>query len=91
MEYARFDWYQYVWYHDPAVKFPEEPKKLGRWIGVAHNIGSPMTFWILPASCQVLARSTVFPLSQDEFRKPLVKSKLVELDLDVAEKLGNSK
>ena len=89
-EYAQFDWYQYVWYHDPAVQFPEDPKKLGRWIGVAHDVGSPMTFWILPASCRVLARSTVFPLSQDELEDPLVKSKLVELDLAVAEKIGNS-
>jgi hypothetical protein len=89
-EHAQFDWYQYVWYHDPTVQFPEDSKKLGRWIGVAHYVGSPMTFWILPASCRVIARSTVFPLSQDELDDPLVKAKLVELDLAVAEKIGNS-
>jgi hypothetical protein len=89
-EYAQFDWYQYVWYHDPAVQFPDDPKKLGRWIGVAHDVGSPMTFWILPASCRVLARSTVFPLTKDELDDPLVKARLVELDLAVAEKIGNS-
>jgi hypothetical protein len=71
-EYAQFDRYQYVWYHDPAVRFPDDPKKLGQWIGVAHDVGSPMTFWILPASCKVLARSTVIPLSQDEMDDPLV-------------------
>ena len=89
-EYAQFEWYQYVWYHDPKVRFPDDPKKLGRWIGVAHDIGSPMTFWILPASCIVIARSTVFPLSQDELADPLVQTRLVELDLAVAEKIGNS-
>jgi hypothetical protein len=89
-EYAQFEWYQYVWYHDPAVRFPDDPKKLGRWIGVAHDVGSPMTFWVLPASCKVVARSTVFPLSQDEMADPLVKSRLVELDLAVTEKIGNS-
>lgn len=47
-------------------------------------------FWILPSSCRVLARSTVFPLSQDKLDDPLVKSRLVELDLAVAEKIGNS-
>jgi hypothetical protein len=89
-EYVQFDWYQYVWYHDPAVQFPDDPKKIGRWIGVAHDVGSPMTFWVLPASCRVLARSTVFPLTQDELGNPLVKTKLVDLDLSVAEKIGNS-
>ena len=89
-EYAQFDWYQYVWYHDPAVQFPQDPKKIGRWIGVAHDVGSPMTFWILPASCRVIARSTVFPLTDDELNDPLVKVKIVELDLAVAEKIGDS-
>ena len=89
-EYAQFEWYQYVWYHDPQVRFPEDPKKIGRWIGVAHDVGSPMTYWVLPASCRVIARSTVFPLSEDEMADPMVQTKLVELDLAVAEKIGNS-
>ena len=89
-EYAQFDWYQHVWYHDPAVQFPNDPRKLGRWIGVAHDVGSPMTFWILPASCKVLARSTVFPLTEDEANDPLIKAKMLELDLAIKEKIGDS-
>ena len=58
-KYAQFDWYQYIWNHDPAVQFPEDARKLGRWIGVAQDVGSPMTFWVSPASCRVSARSTV--------------------------------
>ena len=65
-EYAQFDWYQLVWYIDPAVRFPDDSRKLGRWIGVAHDVGSPMTFWVLPPSCKVIARSTVTPLMDDE-------------------------
>jgi hypothetical protein len=49
-----------------------------------------MTFWIIPASCRALARSTVFPLSQDEMDNPQVKSTLLEVDLAVAEKIGNT-
>jgi hypothetical protein len=29
LEYAQFDWYEYVWYLDLVVKFPDEAKKLG--------------------------------------------------------------
>ena len=57
-EYAQFDWYKQVWYLDPAVQFPGDAKKLGHWIGVAHDVGSPMTFWVLTASSKVIARST---------------------------------
>lgn len=89
-ECAQFDWYQYVWYHDPAVQFLHDPRKLGRWIGVAHDVGSPMTFWILSASSKVLARSTVFSLTEDEANDPLVKAKMIELDRAVREKIGDS-
>ena len=89
-EYSQFDWYQYVWYHDPAVQFPEDRRKLGRWIGAAHDVGSPMTFWVLPASCRVIARSTVSSLSEDELADPIIKTRMVELDLAIAEKIGNS-
>ena len=55
LEYAhQFEWFKYVWYLDPAVQFPEDAKKLGRWIGIAHDVGSPMTFWVLPTSCKVI-------------------------------------
>jgi hypothetical protein len=27
-EYAQFNWYQYVWYYDPTVQFPVDP----RWL-----------------------------------------------------------
>jgi hypothetical protein len=40
LEYAHFDWYEQVWYHDPEVAFPKDNKQLGHWIGVAHNVGS---------------------------------------------------
>ena len=58
-EYAQFDWYQYVWYYNPSVQFPDDAKRLGRWLGVSHDVGNPMCFWVIPPSCKVVARSTV--------------------------------
>jgi hypothetical protein len=89
-EYAQFDWYEYVWYLDPAVQFPEDAKKLGHWIGVAHDVGSSMTFWVLTASCKVIARSTVSSLTEDERADPVVQTRMAELDLSIKEKIGDS-
>jgi hypothetical protein len=86
-EYAQFDWYEYVWYLDPVVKFPDEAKKLGRWIGVAHDVGSPMTFWILPVSCKVIARLTVSSLTEDKRADPIVQTRMAELDVLIKEKI----
>jgi hypothetical protein len=73
LEYAQFGWFEYVWYLDPTVQLPEDAKKLGRWIGVAHDVGSPMTFWILPALCKVIVRSFVTALLDDKKADPVVQ------------------
>jgi hypothetical protein len=70
-EYAQFDWYQYVWFHD-AESFPQDIRKLGRWIGVAHDVGAALTSWILPPSCRPVTRTTVSPLTEEELRSPAV-------------------
>jgi hypothetical protein len=42
-EFLEFQWYQLVWYFEPA-EFPHENKLLGRWIGIAHRIGQALCF-----------------------------------------------
>jgi hypothetical protein len=71
-EFSLFTWYQWVWYRDPA-SFPEDKLKLGRWIGVASNVGQALTFWILTEKAQVIARSSIAPIF---VRKPVTHAKL---------------
>ena len=54
-DYAELNWYQYVWYIDPAD--PLNEKKLARYIGVALNIGVKMNWSLLPPSYRTIARS----------------------------------
>jgi hypothetical protein len=89
-EYAQFDWYEYVWFHDPTVQFPGNAKRLARWIGVAHDVGNPMSFYLLPPSCKVLARSTVWSLTEDERADPIVHGLMAELDAAIQEKIGDT-
>jgi hypothetical protein len=89
-EYAQFDWYEYVWYIDPASKFPTEKRKLGRWVGVASDVGAAMMFWILPKSCKLIARSSVQSMTQDERDNPMVQLVMADLDISINEKIGNN-
>ena len=88
-EYAQFDWYEHVWCHDPTVQFPGDQRRLARWIGVAHSVGNPMTFWVLPSTCKVLARSTVWSLSEDDRSNPAIQAQIAELDASIREKIGD--
>ena len=57
-EYMDFDFYQWVKYRNQP-QYPEDPVKLGRWLGIAHKIGSAMTYWILTCKGSIIPRSTV--------------------------------
>jgi hypothetical protein len=53
-------------------------------------VGNPMTFWVLPQSCKVLARSSVSSLTDDELADPSVQARMAELDASIHEKIGDS-
>jgi hypothetical protein len=90
--YAQFNWYdEYVWYIDRSEDATELTRKLGRWIGVAENQGAPMTYMALPKSCCLIARSSVFPLSQDDWLSAKVQDLHVELDTSIQEKIGGKR
>jgi hypothetical protein len=59
-------------------------------VGVAHDVGSPMTFWILPAMCKVIARSTVSSLMEDKLKDPVIQAWIAELDLSIKENIRDT-
>jgi hypothetical protein len=54
--YIDFEFYDYVECRDNAGL--SQPK-IGRWLGVSHNVGSMMTFYVLTQTGQVISRSSV--------------------------------
>jgi hypothetical protein len=44
-EYLDFEFYDWIWYWDTPGD--EDSPKIGRWLGVAHRIGSAMCFYVL--------------------------------------------
>jgi len=74
-EYISFSWYQPVYYLN-NMNFPEEKENIGRWIGVAHNIGQALCFWILPKSGIPIARTLVRAITGAEMQTNSFKEKL---------------
>jgi hypothetical protein len=91
--YAQLDWYEYVWYIDQSGDMTELTRKLVRWISIAENQGAPMMYMVLPKSCRPIgARSSVFPLSQDDWLSAEVQVLKVELDTpSIQEKIGDQR
>jgi hypothetical protein len=77
-----FDFYQPVWYWDnPNASYPDARRKLGRWLGVAKNVGQALCFHILVRNGEVISRSTVkgveSPMPED------IQRELLEFDTEV--------
>ena len=56
----QFHWYERVYYYDPLTSFPESKEKLGRFVGIAENVGDTLTYKILTEKTeQIICRSVV--------------------------------
>lgn len=85
-EYIDFDFYQWVKYRDQIDK--DDPIKLGRWLGIAHEVGSSLTYWILKSNGKIIARSTVRPLLPDEDKNETEKQVRIAFDKTISDQYG---
>ena len=85
-EYTTFEWYQYIWYWEPI-----QPQKqlLGRWLGVSDHIGNGLTYKIINDKAEVIVRSTVTTLSEDDLKRVDFQERLKSLDYSIEQKIGN--
>ncbi len=79
-EYTDYSWYEAVWYYEQGATFPEDKRKLAKWLGVAHRVGQALCYYLLPASGIPIVRSTVQPISQDERKTTVVQEAMQALD-----------
>ncbi len=91
-EYAQFDWYHYVEYYSPSEAGQKEEKsKLGQFLGVAKNVGASMTYWILTECGQVITRSTVSALSDEDQRNHEWQIRMTDFDSIIEDRIGDHK
>jgi hypothetical protein len=57
----------------------QEQRLVGRWLGIAHRIGSNMTYWILTKNGKVIARSTVQHITTADMAQPAIQQDSVRL------------
>jgi hypothetical protein len=80
-EWLDFEFYDLVWYWDaPHLDMTEENPKLGRWLGVAHRVGSDMCYWIINENGNVLARTTVQHVPELDTKTDQMKEKIQKFD-----------
>jgi hypothetical protein len=88
-EWLDFEFYDYVWYWDEAkADMSEGQRLLGRWLGIAHRVGSDMTYWIMTQSGQVIARSMVQHVTTSDLSNTAVREAIENFDNAVNQRLA---
>ena len=85
-EYITFQWYDWVWYHDP-----NEPDKslIGRWLGPAHDVGQGLAYFVLTSRGKVVIRSTVSPITIEEKGNEAISELMAEYTQSMESFIGN--
>ena len=85
---CEFAWYDWVMFRDNIPTFPDDKLILGRYLGPATDIGSALTAKILKSNGQVVYRSTLRHLNDDEHACPVHTSNRKAYDDSIADRLG---
>jgi hypothetical protein len=91
-EWLDFDFYERVWYWDQKkMDMAGKQARLGRWLGIAHRVGSDMTYWILTESGNVIARSTVQHITTSDMATDAMKDRVKLFDETLLTRLDDEK
>jgi hypothetical protein len=91
-EWLDFEFYDLVWWWDRPNKpnINDQMKRLGRWLGVSHHIGSDLCYWTVADSGQVVSKTSVEHVTHDDYLSEDMKAKVKEFEKKLSEHLADS-
>ncbi len=89
-EWIDFEFYDRVWYYDQKkIEIDGSGRRLARWLGVAHRVGSDLCYWLLLESGKIIARTTVQHVVRDDYLNDDVKIEVERFDRSVEDRLSD--
>ena len=89
-EWIDFELYDRVRFYDRKKKEMDDTgKKLARWLGVPHRVGSDLCYWLLLPSGKVIARTTVQHVTREDLLNEDIRRQVETFDRDVDERLND--
>ena len=89
-EWIDFEFYDRVWYYDQKkIEIGGSGRRLARWLGVSHRVGSDLCYWLLPESSKVIARTTVQHVVRDDHLNDDTMQEIERFDRAVEERMSD--
>jgi hypothetical protein len=91
-EWLDFEYYDLVWWWDRPNKpnVMDEMKRLARWLGVSHHVGSDLCYWLVTDSGQVVSKMLVEHVTHDDYLHEDIKKRIEDFDKKLKGRLDDS-
>ena len=80
-EWLEFEFYDLVWWLDRLTKpnFTNHTRRLARWLGVLHRVGSDLCYWLITDSGKVISMTSVEHVMRDDYLQEDLNKEIDEL------------
>ena len=91
-EWLDFEFYDLVWWWDRPKKpdVTDETRRLGRWLGVSHRVGSDLCYWVVTESGHVVSKTSVEHVTRDDYLNPDTQTKIKLFNKELEERLDDT-
>jgi len=90
-EWTDFEMWDLVWFWDQGkADLGDDNRRLGRWLGVSHHIGSDLSYWIITESGKVLSCTTVQHTIRDDYLNLEVKTRIDRFNQELETRLDDA-
>jgi hypothetical protein len=87
-----FEFYDLIWWWDRPNKpnAMDETKRLARWLGVSHHVGSDLCYWLVTDSRQVVSKTLVEHVTHNDYLHEDIKKRIEDFDKKLRGRLDDS-
>ena len=87
-----FEFYDLVWWLDRHGKpnVTDDIRRLGRWLGTSHRVGSDLCYWIVTESGRLVSKTSVEHMTQEDYVQEGMKEQIEEFNKKLEERLDDT-
>ena len=81
-EWLDFEFYDLVWWLDRPTKpdFTDYTRRLARWLGVSHRVGSDLCYWLITESGKIIWKTSVEHVTRNDYLQEDLKKEIEEFN-----------
>ena len=67
-EWLDFEFYDLIYWYDRPTKpdASNNVRRLARWLGISHRVGSDMCYWLITESGKLISKTSVEHITRDD-------------------------